>query len=112
MNVTAPDLRPNHIEDAFDLVGGMVEIDESTCARVRSLILALREMPSDVPYIDGDSTDEDVMEHPVVDLLMSEIEWLGPLWPIFSDFLSIDLASPGSPEERPDFAGGHEDLIP
>ena len=102
----------DHIEDAFDLVGGMVEIDESTCARVRSLILALREMPPDVPYIDGDSSDEDVMEHPVVDLIMSEIEWLGPLWPIFSDFLSIDLASPGSPEEAPDFAGGHEDLIP
>ena len=52
------------------------------------------------------------MEHPVVDLLMSEIEWLGPLWPIFSEFLSVDLASPGSPEETSDFAGGHEDLIP
>ena len=102
----------NHIEDAFDLVDGMIEIEESTCARIRNLILALREMPPDVPYIDEESSEEDVMEHPVVDLLMSEIEWLGPLWPIFSEFLSIDLASPGSPEERPDFSGGHEDLIP
>ena len=102
----------NHIEDAFDLVDGMIEIEESTCARIRNLILALREMPPDVPYIDEESSEEDVMEHPVVDLLMSEIEWLGPLWPIFSEFLSIDLASPGSPEETPDFAGGHEDLIP
>ena len=102
----------NNIEDAFDLVDGMIEIEESTCARIRNLILALREMPPDVPYIDEESSEEDVMEHPVVDLLMSEIEWLGPLWPIFSEFLSIDLASPGSPEETPDFAGGHEDLIP
>ena len=102
----------NHIEDAFDLVGGMIEIEDSTCDRVRNLILALREMPPDVPYIDEESSEEEVMEHPVVDLLMSEIEWLEPLWPIFSEFLSIDLASPGSPEETPDFAGGHEDLIP
>ena len=102
----------NHIEDAFDLVDGMIEIEESTCARIRNLILALREMPPDVPYIDEESSEEDVMEHPVVDLLMSEIEWLGPLWPIFSEFISIDLASPGSPEEAPDFSGGHEDLIP
>jgi len=102
----------NHIEDAFDLVGGMIEIEESTCDRVRNLILALREMPPDVPYIDEESSEEEVMEHPVVDLLMSEIDWLEPLWPIFSEFLSIDLASPGSPEETPDFAGGHEDLIP
>ena len=52
------------------------------------------------------------MEHPVVDLLMSEIDWLGPLWPVFSEFLSIDIASPGSSEEIPDFLGGHEDLVP
>ena len=69
-------------------------------------------MPPDLPYIDEESSEEEVMEHPVVDLLMSEIEWLGPLWPLFSEFLSIDLASPGSPEGTSDFAGGHEDLIP
>ena len=102
----------NHIEDAFDLVCGLIEIEENTSTRVRDLILALREMPTDLPYIDEESSEEEVMEHPVVDLLMSEIEWLGPLWPIFSEFLSIDLASPGSPEEAPGFPGGHEDLIP
>ena len=47
----------NHIEDAFDLVDGMIEIEESTCARIRNLILALREMPPDVPYIDEESSD-------------------------------------------------------
>jgi len=102
----------NHIEDAFDLVDGLVEIEEVTSARVQDLINALREMPDDLPFIDEDSSEEEIMEHPVVDLLMSEIDWLGPLWPIFSEFLSIDLVSPGSPEEVSDFLGGHEDLVP
>ena len=107
-----PNSLANHIEDAFDLVGGLVEIEEATSERVRVLIRALREMPTDLPFIDEESTEEEIMEHPVVDLLMSEIDWLGPLWPIFSEFLSIDIASPGSEEELPDFLGGHEDLVP
>ena len=107
-----PNSLANHIEDAFDLVGGLVEIEEVTSERVRALIRALREMPTDLPFIDEESTEEEIMEHPVVDLLMSEIDWLGPLWPIFSEFLSIDIASPGSEEELPDFLGGHEDLVP
>jgi len=107
-----PDSLANHIEDAFDLVGGLVEIEEVTSERVRALIGALREMPTDLPFIDEESTEEEIMEHPVVDLLMSEIDWLGPLWPIFNEFLSIDIASPGSEEELPDFLGGHEDLVP
>ena len=107
-----PNSLANHIEDAFDLVGGLVEIEEATSARVQDLISALRDMPSDLPFIDDDSTEDEIMEHPVVDLLMSEIDWLGPLWPIFSEFLSIDLVSPGSQEEVTDFLGGHEDLVP
>ena len=107
-----PNSLANHIEDAFDLVGGLVEIEEVTSARVQDLISALRDMPSDLPFIDDDSTEDEIMEHPVVDLLMSEIDWLGPLWPIFSEFLSIDLVSPGSQEEVTDFLGGHEDLVP
>jgi protein-L-isoaspartate(D-aspartate) O-methyltransferase len=107
-----PNSLANHIEDAFDLVGGLVEIEEVTSARVQALIRALREMPTDLPFIDEESTEEEIMEHPVVDLLMSEIDWLGPLWPIFNEFLSIDIASPGSEEELPDFLGGHEDLVP
>ena len=70
-------------------------------------------MPPDIPTLDEDSTEEDILEHPVVDLLMSEIEWLGPLWPLFNDYLSLDLASPGSPgEDVAHLFGGHEDLVP
>ena len=107
-----PDSLANHIEDAFDLVGGLVEIEEDTSERVQGLISALRDLPTDLPFIDEESTEEEIMEHPVVDLLMSEIDWLGPLWPVFSEFLSIDIASPGSVEEISDFLGGHEDLVP
>ena len=107
-----PDSLANHIEDAFDLVGGLVEIEEDTSERVQGLISALRDLPTDLPFIDEESTEEEIMEHPVVDLLMSELDWLGPLWPVFSEFLPIDIASPGSAEEIPDFLGGHEDLVP
>ena len=62
-----PNSLANHIEDAFDLVGGLVEIEESTSERVRALIGALREMPTDLPFIDEESTEEEIMEHPVVD---------------------------------------------
>ena len=108
-----PESLADHIEDALNLVGGLIEIEEDTVARVDDLIRSLREMPDDLPAIDEDSTEEDVMEHPVVDLLMSEMEWLGPLWPFFGEFLAIELASRGAPEvEMGDFFGGHEDLVP
>ena len=103
----------NHIEDALELIGRLVDMEEDTDERIRDLVCSLREMPPDIPTLDEDSTEEDILEHPVVDLLMSEIEWLGPLWPLFNDYLSLDLASPGSPDE--DVAhlfGGHEDLVP
>jgi protein-L-isoaspartate(D-aspartate) O-methyltransferase len=103
----------DHIEDALELVGGLIEIEGDTESRVSELVRALREMPEDLPLLDEDSTEEDIMEHPVVDLLMSEIEWLGPLWPLFSEYLAVDLADPGAPEvEISEFLGGHEDLVP
>ena len=107
-----PNSLANHIEDALDLVGGLIDIEENTLVRVIDLIAALRDMPPDMPEIDERSSEEEIMEHPVVDLLMSEIEWLGPLWPLFSDYLSVDLISPGSTEEERGMFGGHEDLVP
>jgi len=104
----------NHIEDALSLIGGIVDIEEDTVDRVEDLISSLRGMPSDLPQIDEDSTEEDILEHPVVDLLMSEIEWLGPLWPLFNEYLSLDIANPSSPDEDDEarYIGGHEDLVP
>ena len=108
-----PDSLADHIEDALNLVGGLIDIEQETMDRVCDLVESLREMPDDLPELNEDSTEDDVMEHPVVDLLMSEIEWLGPLWPFFSEFLAIELSSPGAPEvEMGEFLGGHEDLVP
>jgi len=107
-----PNLLASHIEDALDLVESLVEIEEEASERIRNLIISLREMPTGLPLIDEDSTEEEVLEHPVVDLIMSEIDWLGPLWPIFSEFLSVDIANPGSPEDVFEFLGDHEDLVP
>ena len=107
-----PRVLADHIEDALDLVCGMIDIEESIIVKVSNLISSLREMPADIPILDEDSTEDEILEHPVFDLLMSEMDWLGPLWPLFNEFLSIDLASPGSPEEDGDFVGGHEDLVP
>jgi protein-L-isoaspartate(D-aspartate) O-methyltransferase len=103
----------NHIEDALGLIGGIGDVEEDTVERVEDLVCALREMPPDLPPLDEDSTEEDILEHPVVDLLMSEIDWLGPLWPLFSEYLSLDIANPGSPDEdEPHYLGGHEDIVP
>jgi len=107
-----PESLASHIEDALELVEGLVEIEEVASTRIRNLILSLREMPAGLPSIDEDSTEEEILEHPVVDLIMSEIDWLGPLWPIFSEFLSIDIANPGSSGEVVEFLGDHEDFVP
>lgn len=107
-----PESLASHIEDALDLVEGLVEIEEVASTRIRNLVLSLREMPDGLPIIDEDSTEEEILEHPVMDLIISEIDWLGPLWPIFSDILSIDIAFSDPTEESFEFLGDHEDLVP
>tara|TARA_B100000959_G_scaffold286717_1_gene366734 strand:+ start:1601 stop:2590 length:990 start_codon:yes stop_codon:yes gene_type:complete len=102
-----------HIEDSFEFISGIFEVDGDIRQRLKELVTSLREMPADLPVLDEFSSEEEILEHPVVDLLLSEIDWLGPLWPLFSEYLSLDIASPGSPEEESaNLFGGHEDLIP
>ena len=53
------------------------------------------------------------MEHPVFELLMAEMEWLQPMWPLFGQLLAIDIDSPGDwDDDEPPMVGGHEDLVP
>jgi len=102
-----------HLEDILELVSEIIEIDEETVSRIEGLIFSLRELPRDLPELDEDSTEDEIMEHPVIELLLMEMDWLGPMWPIFGDFLSVEIASPGSPgEDEYGMAGGHEDLVP
>ncbi len=102
-----------HIEDSFDFISEIFEIDELVRERLGELVASLREMPRDLPSLDEFSSEEEILEHPVVDLLLTEIDWLGPLWPLFFEYLSLDVASPGSPEEEStSLFGGHDDLVP
>jgi hypothetical protein len=48
-----------------------------------------------------------------MDLIMSEMEWLAPIWPMFSHLISMDLVSFGDLDDESSFmAGGHRDLVP
>ena len=101
------------LEDVLRLVSEIIDIEDETLVRLESLIASLRELPLDIPDLDEESTEDEIMEHPVIELLLMEMDWLGPMWPIFEDFLSVEIASPGSPDEDEyGMAGGHKDLIP
>ncbi len=53
-----------------------------------------------------------MVEHPVFELLMAEMEWLQPMWPLFEQLLSIDIDAPADWDDEPPMVGGHEDLVP
>ena len=102
-----------HLEDILDLVSELIEIEDETIGRIEGLISSLKELPRDIPDLDEESTEDEIMEHPVIELLLMEMDWLGPMWPLFGDFLSVEIESPGSPgEDEYGMAGGHKDLIP
>jgi len=103
----------DHLEDLLGLMSEVIEIEDDTLTRHEGLIISLRELPTDLPTLDEDSTEDEILEHPVMELLLMEMEWLGPMWPLFGDYMSVELANPGSPDdEGPGMSGGHEDLVP
>jgi len=102
-----------HLEDTLGLISEIIEIEDETMSRIEGLIISLRDLPRDLPDLDEESTEDEIMEHPVIELLLMEMDWLEPMWPIFGDFLSVEIASPGSPsEDEFGMSGGHEDLVP
>jgi protein-L-isoaspartate O-methyltransferase len=102
-----------HLDDLLGLMTEVIEIEEETLDRLEGLILSLRDLPTDLPLLNEDSTEDEILEHPVMELLLMEMEWLGPMWPLFGDYMSIEIANPGSPEDDDqDMVGGHEDLVP
>ncbi len=108
-----PHALADHIEDALSIIVDLVEIDAETVERIEELVGALRGMPSDIPPLDEDATEDELVEHPVFELLMAEMEWLQPMWPIFGQLLSIDIESPVDwDDDEPPMVGGHEDLVP
>ena len=101
------------LEDSFSLISEIIEIDEETFQGIEQLIQSLRELPRDIPAISENSSDEEIMENPIMDLMMSEMERLAPIWPIIEHFMSIELVDIFNSENENSFTGGgHEDLVP
>ena len=108
-----PEYVADHIEDIFRLLDELIEMDSNTMENMRGLVTMLRELPDDIPDLDELSTDEEIMDHPVISILMSQIDWLGPMWSIINDYLSLGISNPGGYDgDEQEFLGGHEDLIP
>ncbi len=108
-----PQALADHIEDALNIIIELVEIDRETIERIEELVESLRGMPSDIPPLDEDATEDELVEHPVFELLMAEMEWLQPMWPLFGQLLAIDIDSPADwDDDEPPMVGGHEDLVP
>ena len=108
-----PQALADHIQDALNIIIELVEIDNETVERIEELVESLRSMPSDIPPLDEDATEDELVEHPVFELLMAEMEWLQPMWPLFGELLAIDIDSTADwDDDEPPMVGGHEDLIP
>ena len=108
-----PQALADHIQDALNIIIELVELDNETVDRIEELVESLRSMPSDIPPLDEDATEDELVEHPVFELLMAEMEWLQPMWPLFGELLAIDIDSPADwDDDEPPMVGGHEDLIP
>ena len=102
-----------HMEVALEMVLEVIEIEEESLKRIDNLILSLKELPKDIPILDEFSTEEEILEHPVMELLLSEQAWLGPLWSILTGLEDIGV-SDFSTLSGEDYSsnGGHSDLIP
>ncbi len=112
-NPLDPQVLAEGLEDSLALISDIIEIDEMTYQSIEQLILSLRELPRDIPPISKIASEEEILEHPVMDLIMSEMEWLAPIWPIFGHLIPMDIISfNDSEDDESSMAGGHRDLVP
>ena len=112
-NPLDPTVLAEGLEDSFAMISELIEIDEEILQSVEELIQSLNELPEDIPLINEKSSDEEIIENPVMDLMMSEMERLAPIWPIIEHLMSIELVNILHSEDHDSFiGGGHEDLVP
>ena len=77
------------------------------------MIWSIKNLPPGIPIVDEYSSEEDILENPVMELLLAEMEWLGPLWPILTGIDGLDISNiEAINSEHYSNTGGHEDLIP
>ncbi|MDC1419611.1 protein-L-isoaspartate O-methyltransferase [Euryarchaeota archaeon] len=102
-----------HMEVALELILEVIEIEEESLVRIRDLISSIRELPDDIPPLDQYSSDDEIFEHPIMELLLSEQEWLGPLWPILTGLDNIFISDFNEMHgDEYSNNGGHSDLVP
>ena len=112
-NPFEPDNLVEHMENALELILEVIEIEEESLNRINNLIWSLKNLPPEIPIVDEYSTEEEILENPVMELLLAEMEWLGPLWPILTGIDGLDITNIESiNNEYYSNNGGHEDLIP
>ena len=112
-NPFEPNNLVEHMENALELILEVIEIEEESLNRINNLIWSLKNLPPEIPIVDEYSTEEEILENPVMELLLAEMEWLGPLWPILTGIDGLDISNIESiNSEYYSNNGGHEDLIP
>jgi len=98
--------------------------------RIQNLASSLENLPADLPPL---PTREETFEeeppwafnvdeladeiHPVIDLIMAEMDWLGDLWPMLIALIDVRMLHPGDfdSDVDDDPVGGfgrHGDLVP
>ena len=107
-----PDFIADEFEEALKLMESVLGSGSKEVLRLEKLIQSLRDLPSGLPEIDESYTDEEIIEHPVIELLMTEADWLGELWPTFSRLVGFDLVEPTSEPEESLFGRRHQDFVP
>ena len=112
-NLLEPENLVEHMESALELILEVIEIEEESLNRINNLIWSLKNLPPGIPIVDEYSSEEEILENPVMELLLAEMEWLGPLWPILTGIDGLDIGNIESiNSEYYSNTGGHEDLIP
>ncbi len=99
-----------HMEVALELILEVIDIEDESLERIYDLISAIKNLPEDIPILDELATEDEILEHPLMELLLSEQEWLGPLWPILTGLDGVDIGEIASQNYSNN--GGHSDLIP
>ena len=98
------------MEVALELILEVIDIEDESLERIYDLISAIKNLPEDIPILDELATEDEILEHPLMELLLSEQEWLGPLWPILTGLDGVDIGEIASQNYSNN--GGHSDLIP
>ena len=107
-----PLLIADEFEDALVLISSFLGENSEEVQRLERLVESLRDLPPGLPEITESFTEEEIIEHPVIELLMTEAEWLNELWPTFSNILGFDLGGGLVDSEEPLFGKRHADFTP